>query len=80
MGMPPPERQAFADKVNTTVGFLNQLAYGHKKLELGFADVLVHVADGALTLDELPLTDRALEQHRIRSSPVLAEADAKVTP
>lgn len=59
-------RGRFAERAGSTVGYLLQVAYGNKRVELGFADVLVAVADGKLTLGDLPLTDRALEQDRRR--------------
>ncbi len=65
LSMPPDDREAFAASTGTSVGMLTQVAYGHKKIELGFADVLVAKGSG-YGLDNLPLTDRAKDQHRIR--------------
>ena len=45
---------------------LNQVAYGHKQIELGFADVLVAKGQGSFGLDDLPLTDRAKTQREMR--------------
>ena len=67
LGLTPDERLIYAERVASTVGYLNQVAYGHKRIELGAADVLVAVSNGAVTLADLPLTDRALQQHAIRS-------------
>lgn len=62
-------RKAYADSAGSTVGYLTQVAYGNKQLELGFADVLVAVAGGKLELDDLPLTERAQAQRAIRTNP-----------
>lgn len=64
--MSPSERLEFANRSGSTVGYLLQVAYCNKRVELGFADVLVAVAGGRLTLADLPLTDRAIQQHRRR--------------
>lgn len=64
--MPAKEREQFAARAGTTVGTLNQMLYGGKRVELGFADALVAVACGSLKLDDLPLTDRAAQQRAIR--------------
>lgn len=64
-GLPVAERESFAQRAGTTRGYLNQVAYGNKQIELGLADVLVALADG-VTLDELPLTDNARRQRAIR--------------
>lgn len=66
MGMAPPERATYAESACTTVGTLLQVAYGNKRVELGFADALVAVAAGRLALDDLPLTERAAQQRAIR--------------
>ena len=60
------ERASFALRVGTSVGYLLQVAYGRKQAGLGFADSLVSVAGGELSLDDLPLTERARQQHQIR--------------
>lgn len=73
-GLSPDERAAYAERVTSTVGYLNQVAYGHKRIELGAADVLVAVSGGRLTLADLPLTDRALQQHQIRTGAAPAAA------
>jgi hypothetical protein len=64
----PDQREAFAQKVQTTVGYCHQIAYG-KRIELGLADAIVAVAPtfgGVVTLGELELTDRAKAQDEIR--------------
>lgn len=73
-GMPPTERGEFAHAAKTSTGYLNQVAYGNKKLSLGMADVLVNLSKGILTLDELPLADRAMQQRITRSQQPVAEA------
>ena len=60
------EREKLAESANTSVGMLAQVAYGHKKIELGFADVLVAKGGGVFRLDGLPLTDRAISQNKLR--------------
>lgn len=67
MNLTAAERTAYAERVGSTVGYLMQLAYGNKQADLGFADALVAVSGGQLTLDALPLTKRARQQHDIRS-------------
>lgn len=69
MGLAPADRELYAIKAGTTVATLNQVAYGYKAVELGFADVLVAVAPrGKLSLDDIPLTERAQRQQAIRSA------------
>ena len=67
LGLSAEQRKAYAERAATSVGYLTQVAYGNKDVELGFADVLVAVSDGVLTLADLPLTERAVQQHEIRS-------------
>lgn len=69
----PAEREDFAQKAGTTTGYCNQLAYAHKQMELGMADVFVAVSGGALTLEALPLTERA-ERQMVLRAPTKAEA------
>lgn len=70
-------RAEFAALCGTSVPMLRQIAGGFKHVELGFADVLVAVSRGVLTLDELPLTPRAREQARIRAAFTKARARAR---
>lgn len=60
------ERDELAEHAGSTRGTLTQVAYGHKRVELGFADVLVKLGRGKLTLDDVPLTDNAARQRLIR--------------
>lgn len=62
------ERSNFSEKVGTTLGYCHQLAYGDKQIELGLADVIVAVSNGALELSDLPLTARAEFQSKARIS------------
>lgn len=65
----PDQREAFAQKVHTTVGYCHQIACGTKHIELGLADAIVAVAPsfgGEVTLAELELTDRARRQDVVR--------------
>lgn len=62
------ERVRFAAQVGTTVGLCHQLIYTDtKRVELGLADAMVAVSGGRLTLDDIPLTDRAQYQREVRS-------------
>lgn len=65
-GLPIAERESFAQQAGTSRGYCNQVAYAKKQIELGMADVFVAVSDGRLSLDDLPLTDRAIAQRVIR--------------
>jgi hypothetical protein len=76
LGLDSDQRSAYAARADSTVGYLTQVAYGNKQVDLGFADVLVRVSDGALALGDLPLTDRARQQHAIRSAPTTEPAAA----
>lgn len=65
----PEQRSDFAARVHTTTGYCHQITCG-KRIELGLADAIVAVAPAfgaAVSLEELPLTDRARAQHRVRS-------------
>lgn len=64
--LPVAERESFAQQAGTSRGYCNQVAYANKQIELGMADVFVALGGGHLTLDELPLTDRAAAQRLIR--------------
>lgn len=66
LALPVDERETFAQKAHTSRGFCNQVAYAGKEIELGSADVFVALSGGAMTLDELPLTERARIQRAIR--------------
>jgi hypothetical protein len=66
LGLDTEQRQAFAEKVGTSTGYCHQLAYGSKHVELGLADAIVAAAGGSITLDELPLTQRAKHQREVR--------------
>lgn len=63
-----PEREAFAERVGTSVGYCHQIAYGAKHIELGLADAIVAAAGGDVGLADLPLTERAKFQDRARSA------------
>jgi hypothetical protein len=64
--MTVPQRDAFAKNVGTSPGYCHQIAYGDKSLELGLADAIVAQAGADLTLDDLPLTERARFQRAAR--------------
>lgn len=61
------QRDALAERAGTTRGTLNQVVYAGKQIELGLADCLVALCPG-LTLDDMPLTERAAQQRTVRSS------------
>lgn len=65
-GLPASERETFAAKVGTSVGYLHQIAYGAKNIELGLADAIVTASGKALKLADLPLTERAKFQNVAR--------------
>lgn len=67
LGLDTHEREQFAKRCGTTRGYCNQVAYADKRIELGLADVFVAVSGGRLSLEGLPLTDRAHAQRAIRS-------------
>lgn len=69
MGMSTEEREQYATRAGTSTGQLNQIVYAGREIELGLADVLVALAPaGSLSLDDLPLTDRAQKQRAIREA------------
>lgn len=73
----PDQREAFAQKVHTTVGYCHQIACGTKRIELGLADAIVAVAPGfggVVTLEELELTERARAQDMVRRGSPAATA------
>lgn len=72
------ERDHFAASAQTTRGMLTQVAYRNKPVELGFADVLVALSRGKVSLDGIHLTDRAKQQRRIRegAAPIAITAAA----
>ncbi|WP_322470269.1 hypothetical protein SOM08_06085 [Hydrogenophaga sp. SNF1] len=63
---PVNERESFAQQAGTTRGHCNQIAFAGRKVDLGMADVFVALSGGALTIDDIPLTDRANAQRAIR--------------
>lgn len=67
LGLSVNERESLAQQAGTTRGTLNQLVYGGKRIELGLADCLVALCPG-VTLNDLPLTERAAQQRAIRES------------
>lgn len=66
-GMPVAERETFAQRANTSRGLLTQVAYRNKQIELGLGDVIVALAGGSVSLDDLPLTENAARQRAIRT-------------
>ena len=76
--MTVPQRDAFAKNVGTSPGYCHQLAYGDKLIELGLADALVAQAGDDLTLDDLPLTERAKFQRAARDGTKVVEVPASV--
>lgn len=79
----PEQRDAFAQKVHTTVGYCHQIACGTKRIELGLADAIVAVAPAfgaSITLDEIELTERARLQDAVRNGrEPSAPASASIT-
>lgn len=66
LGLSVREREVLASTAGTTTGLLHQIVYGGKQIELGLADCLAALCDG-ITLDDLPLTERAKHQAKVRS-------------
>ena len=64
--LPRSEQEAFAQRAGTSHQMLAQIARGNKQIELGFADVIVAMSGGALTLEDIPLTERAEFQSKAR--------------
>jgi hypothetical protein len=62
------ERDEFAALAGTSRGLLTQVAYGNKRVELGFADVIVALSGGSVELDGIALTDNATRQRQIRQA------------
>lgn len=69
------ERESLAQQSGTTRGTLNQLVYAGKLIELGLADCLVALCPG-ITLDQMPLTERAQRQRAVREGRAPAETAA----
>ena len=61
------QRDVLAERAGTTRGTLNQVVYAGKQIELGLADCLVALCPG-VSLDDMPLTERAAQQRAVRSS------------
>lgn len=78
LGLDAEQRATYAQRAGSSVGYLLQIAYGNKQVELGLADVLVATSNDALTLADLPLTERAADQHRRRTSAHPEAEPAKV--
>lgn len=68
LGLSVAAREALASSAGTTCGTLNQVVYAGKRVELGLADCLVALSPG-LSLDDMPLTDRARQQREVRERP-----------
>jgi DNA-binding transcriptional regulator YdaS (Cro superfamily) len=49
----PDERQAFAVRASTSVGYLNQVAHGYKRIGAEFALALEVASDDVLRAEEL---------------------------
>lgn len=65
---PVAARDEFAAKAGSSRGLLTQVAYGHKRVELGFADVIVALSGRSVDLDGIALTDNARRQRVLRES------------
>lgn len=74
LGLSVAQRHELAVAAGTTTGTLNQVVYAGKRIELGLADCLVALCSG-LTLDDMPLTDRAIQQRKVREAPPVAKLD-----
>lgn len=76
--LPPADRDVFAKRAGTSRGLLTQVAYQNKRVELGLADVVVKLANGAVGLNDMPLTDNAKRQRAIREGAPEAPEPARV--
>jgi hypothetical protein len=56
------EKRELALICGTSVGYLDHVAHGRKRLSLGMALALVAASERALRAEDLPLADRAREQ------------------
>ena len=75
-GLPVADRDVFAVRAGTSRGLLTQVAYRNKQVELGLADVIVTLAGGDVSLDDLPLTENATRQRAIRKGGPVADRSA----
>jgi hypothetical protein len=64
-GLSMDARAEYAERAGTTTAFLQRISYG-KPVELGLADVLVALSGGAVSHDDVPLTENAQRQRAIR--------------
>lgn len=67
MGLSEAQRDDFAKAAGTSVGLCKKLIYGDGRVELGLADVMVKLGNGAFVHGDLPLTDRAKFQALARA-------------
>lgn len=67
-GLDTGSRAEFAGRCGSSVGYMLQVAYRRKRIELGLADCIVAVSGGVIPILSLPLTEKAIQQHSIRSS------------
>lgn len=63
------DRDEFASRAGSSRGLLTQVAYGRKRVELGFADVIVALSGRSVDLDGIALTDNARRQRLLREFP-----------
>lgn len=66
--MAKAKRTEFAASCGVSYYYLRDVAYGHKRVELGQADAIVAVCRGRIDLDDLPLSDAARQQRTIRET------------
>lgn len=72
-GLSVAQREAFAAEADSSRLYLQQVAYRNKEIELGLADAIVALAGrlGAqIALDDLPLTEKARHQRKVREGEV----------
>lgn len=64
------QRARVAKQADTTVRYLGQISRRAKRVELGLADVLCVLCGEhgfQMAVTDLPLTDRAIKQQRVRA-------------
>lgn len=66
LAMKVPERCAYAEACGTQYSLLKSLAYDMKQVDLGLADVLVAVSRGQISLDDVPLSEKAKRHRALR--------------
>lgn len=62
LALPAAAKRDLALVLQTSVGYLDHVAHGRKRLSLGMALALAAALGGKIRTEDLPLADRAREQ------------------